>query len=123
MFKGNTEYPYRFGYITFTINPFFDFRIPGSHVWSALFFLMLITLALGSIFGAFETVITAMSDQWPVLRDCKPQLVVLTSMTMLILGLPFCCNGKQALKIKNLHPKFCISDSFCRATFLLFFYC
>ena len=68
-------------------------RIPGSHVWSALFFLMLITLALGSIFGAFETVITAMSDQWPVLREYKPQLVVVTSLSMLVLGLPFCCNG------------------------------
>jgi len=39
-------------------------RIKGfSNLFSALFFLMLITLALGSIFGAFETVISAVCDQ------------------------------------------------------------
>ena len=76
-------------------------------VWAALFFLMLITLALGrwpsmiftfydphlcndldqkqkhwmkvfSIFGAFETVITALSDQWPALRPHKPKVVEMT---------------------------------------------
>ena len=31
------------------LKPFF--RIPGGQVWAALFFLMLISLALGSIFG------------------------------------------------------------------------
>ena len=61
-------------------------RIPGSNFWSFLFFLMLITLALGSIFGAFETVMTALSDQWPVLRDHTPVLVMVTSSLMLLLG-------------------------------------
>jgi hypothetical protein len=37
-------------------------------VWSLLFFLMLISLALGSIFAAFETILAALSDQWPILR-------------------------------------------------------
>ena len=42
--------------------------IPGPVVWALLFFLMLISLALGSIFAAFETILAALSDQWPQLR-------------------------------------------------------
>ena len=79
--------------LAFIVYPEVVSRIPGSQVWAALFFLMLITLALGSIFGAFETVITALSDQWPALRAFKPQVVLITSFVMLVLGLPFCCNG------------------------------
>ena len=79
--------------LAFIVYPEVVSRIPLSQLWAALFFLMLITLALGSIFGAFETVITALSDQWPALRAFKPQVVLITSLIMLILGLPFCCNG------------------------------
>jgi len=79
--------------LAFIVYPEVVSRIPGSQLWAALFFLMLITLALGSIFGAFETVITALSDQWPALRAFKPQVVLITSFIMLVLGLPFCCNG------------------------------
>ena len=79
--------------LAFIVYPEVVSRIPGSQVWAALFFLMLITLALGSIFGAFETVITALSDQWPGLRAFKPQLVLVCSAAMLVLGLPFSCNG------------------------------
>ena len=77
--------------LAFIVYPEVVSRIPGSQVWAALFFLMLITLALGSIFGAFETVITALSDQWPGLRSFKPQLVLVCSAVMLVLGLPFLC--------------------------------
>ena len=47
---------------------------------------MLISLALGSIFGAFETVITACGDQWPQLRHYKPQLVIALALLMTVLG-------------------------------------
>ena len=59
-------------------------KLPSASVWAVLFFVMLISLALGSIFGAFETVITACEDQWPILRgtfqdflielDMKPRI-------------------------------------------------
>ena len=52
----------------------------GSGFFSAIFFLMLITLALGSIFGAFETVISAVCDQFIQLRRFKPTIVIATSM-------------------------------------------
>lgn len=54
---------------------------------------MLISLALGSIFGAFETIITACTDYWPRLRDCKPQLVIGLASLMTVLGLIFTCPG------------------------------
>lgn len=79
--------------LAFIVYPEVVTRIPGSQVWAGLFFLMLITLALGSIFGAFETVMTAACDQWPGLRDYKPQLVIFTSASLFLLGLPFCSNG------------------------------
>ena len=79
--------------LAFIVYPEVVSTIPGSQFWAVLFFLMLITLALGSIFGAFETVMTALSDQWPVLRAYKPQLVLATSLAMLVLGLPFTSNG------------------------------
>jgi len=79
--------------LAFIVYPEVVTLLPAPQVWSALFFLMLITLALGSIFGAFETVITALSDQWPTLRPHKPKVVVATSLSMLVLGLPFTCHG------------------------------
>ena len=61
-------------------------KLPSSSLWATLFFAMLISLALGSIFGAFETVITACSDQWPMLRSYKPQSVIALALLMTILG-------------------------------------
>ena len=61
-------------------------KLPSSSLWATLFFAMLISLALGSIFGAFETVITACTDQWPKLRHYKPQLVIALALLMTILG-------------------------------------
>ncbi len=55
-------------------------RMSGASLFSALFFLMLITLALGSIFGAFETVISAVCDQFINLRQFKPSIVISSSL-------------------------------------------
>lgn len=68
-------------------------QLPSSALMAALFFTMLISLALGSIFGAFETVITAAADQWPPLRRMKSRVVILTAASMAILGLTFTCPG------------------------------
>ena len=50
--------------LAFVAYPEIVTKLPSSNLLAALFFAMLILLALGSIFGAFETVITALCDQW-----------------------------------------------------------
>ena len=79
--------------LAFLAYPEIVLKLPSPSLWATLFFAMLISLALGSIFGAFETVITAFTDYWPRLRDHKPQLVVSLATLMTILGLTFTCPG------------------------------
>ena len=55
--------------LAFIIYPEVVTMMEISHVWAVLFFAMLISLALGSIFGAFETVISALSDQFVWARE------------------------------------------------------
>ena len=55
--------------LAFIIYPEVVTMMEISHVWAVLFFAMLISLALGSIFGAFETVISALSDQFAWARE------------------------------------------------------
>ncbi|XP_072023951.1 LOW QUALITY PROTEIN: sodium- and chloride-dependent neutral and basic amino acid transporter B(0+)-like [Amphiura filiformis] len=51
-------------------------HMPGSPVWSFLFFFMLLTLGLDSQFCIIETVVTALTDQFPdYLRPRKTKLV------------------------------------------------
>lgn len=66
-------------------------KLPSASFLAVLFFTMLISLALGSIFGALETFMTACEDQWPILRQYKAQVVLLTTATLAILGLSFTC--------------------------------
>eukprot|EP00093_Oithona_nana_P002458 02458.XXX_40626_42825_1 [CDS] Oithona nana genome sequencing. len=79
--------------LAFLVYPEVVTKLPSSSLWATLFFAMLISLALGSIFGAFETVITACGDQWPQLRHYKPQLVIALALLMTVLGLTFTCPG------------------------------
>ena len=79
--------------LAFLVYPEIVTKLPSSSLLATLFFAMLVFLALGSIFGAFETVITALCDQWPQLRKYKTHLVVLTAILMTVLGLPFTCPG------------------------------
>ena len=51
--------------LAFLVYPEIVTKLPSSSLLATLFFAMLVFLALGSIFGAFETVITALCDQWP----------------------------------------------------------
>ena len=37
-------------------------NLPGAPIWSVLFFLMLINLGLGSMFGTLEGIITPLKD-------------------------------------------------------------
>ncbi len=63
------------------------------NLWSFLFFAMLIALALGSIFGAFETITSALTDAFPRLRAHKPLLVISISAILFVAGVGFTCGG------------------------------
>ena len=79
--------------MAFIIYPEIVTNMAAPNVWSFLFFAMLILLALGSIFAAFETVISALADQFPSLVLRHGILVIGISTTMFLLGLPFTCGG------------------------------
>lgn len=86
-------------------------RLPVSPLWSFLFFTMLITLGLDSQFTGVETLITAMMDEWPLLRKRKASVVFGMCVLFFILGLPLCANGGVLM--------FTLIDWFCSSWSLL----
>ncbi len=54
--------------LTFIIYPQAVTILPLSPLWSTLFFTMLSMLALSSVFPSTEIIITALQDQFPLLR-------------------------------------------------------
>jgi solute carrier family 6 amino acid transporter-like protein 5/7/9/14 len=76
--------------------------MPVAPLWSILFFLMLFTLGLDSQFAMMETVITAFSDIFPVLRQTKKKIIFTFSVctALFLLGLPQC--ARNGVFIMNL---------------------
>lgn len=50
--------------LVFQVYPEAVATLPGSHLWSMLFFFMLIMLGLDSAMGGLECVITGLMDEW-----------------------------------------------------------
>lgn len=68
-------------------------QLPVPQIWSFLFFMMLITLGLDSQFTMTETLISALLDQWPVLRKKKSLVVIGACSLGFLMGLTMCTNG------------------------------
>uniref|UniRef100_A0A8C5M3Y1 Transporter n=1 Tax=Leptobrachium leishanense TaxID=445787 RepID=A0A8C5M3Y1_9ANUR len=51
--------------------------LPGSNFWSILFFLMLFTLGVDTLFGNMEGITTAVLDEFPSLREWKRKTIFL----------------------------------------------
>ncbi|NXN76689.1 SC6A7 protein, partial [Himantopus himantopus] len=51
--------------------------LPGSPFWSVLFFLMLFTLGVDTLFGNIEGITTAILDEFPALRDWRRKVALL----------------------------------------------
>ena len=64
-----------------------------SQIMSFLFFLMLLTLGLDSMFTLIETVITAILDNFEQLIPRKPFVVIAICLISFLLGLPMCAEG------------------------------
>ncbi|XP_071125321.1 sodium- and chloride-dependent glycine transporter 2-like isoform X2 [Mytilus edulis] len=50
-------------------------RLPVSPLWAILFFLMMLTIAIDTQFGTFETITSALTDEFPKLLRKKKMLV------------------------------------------------
>ncbi|XP_063607516.1 sodium- and chloride-dependent glycine transporter 2-like [Penaeus indicus] len=79
--------------LAFIVYPAAVTLMPLSPLWSILFFVMLISLGLGTHFSMFEAVMTALCDKFESLRSKKPLLVVLSCGAMFLLGTTMCLEG------------------------------
>uniref|UniRef100_A0A672V1R8 Transporter n=1 Tax=Strigops habroptila TaxID=2489341 RepID=A0A672V1R8_STRHB len=57
--------------------------LPGSPLWSSLFFLMLLTLGVDTLFGNIEGITTAILDEFPALREGQVSLSVRDAVSIL----------------------------------------
>lgn len=67
--------------------------MPAAHLWSILFFFMLITLGLDSQYAMVETVITGVTDEFKSLRPYKSFILLGYCITGFLLGLPMTSPG------------------------------
>jgi len=72
-------------------------RLPLPTLWAILFFLMLFTLGLDTMFAIVETVLTGILDFCPKLRPRKTLVVAGVCLAGFCFGLPFCCPGGSFL--------------------------
>nr|XP_002741096.1 PREDICTED: sodium- and chloride-dependent glycine transporter 1-like [Saccoglossus kowalevskii] len=79
--------------LVFIVYPEALARMPGSQVWSILFFLMLFTLGLDSQFAMVETVVSSFMDEYPRLRQKKAWVVGGVCTASCLLGLPMVTQG------------------------------
>ncbi|CAD6185523.1 unnamed protein product [Caenorhabditis auriculariae] len=69
-------------------------QFPMPPIWSCLFFLMLLSLGLGSMFGTLEGVITSLNDS-KLINVKKPVLTFILCLSALIVGIPFASRSGQ----------------------------
>ncbi|NWU71524.1 SC6A7 protein, partial [Pterocles burchelli] len=69
--------------------------LPGSPFWSILFFLMLLTLGVDTLFGNIEGITTAILDEFPALRDWRRKTALLGGLCIgfYLLGLLLVTQG------------------------------
>ncbi|KAI4467594.1 sodium/chloride dependent transporter [Holotrichia oblita] len=70
--------------LVFQVYPEAVATLPGSHVWSVLFFFMLIMLGLDSAMGGLECVITGLMDEFSVFFKWKNSREVFTLVVILM---------------------------------------
>jgi len=77
--------------------------MPVAPFWSVMFFVMLFTLGVDSQFGMLETGVTALVDEFHVLRKGRRKVIVVAvaCVILFILGLPQCSPVSQSLAAIN----------------------
>ncbi|KAG7465193.1 hypothetical protein MATL_G00173690 [Megalops atlanticus] len=80
--------------LAFVVYPQAMTMLPLSPLWSFLFFFMLLTLGLDSQFAFMETIVTAVTDEFPYfLRPRKALLSACVSIAMFLMGLILTTEG------------------------------
>lgn len=79
--------------LAFVVYPDVVTRLPISPLWAILFFVMMITLGMGSEFALLETCLTAIQDTFPNLRKKKVYVVLCTCIIGFCGGIVVTCQG------------------------------
>ncbi|KAM8939060.1 sodium- and chloride-dependent glycine transporter 2 [Pelodytes ibericus] len=80
--------------IAFVVYPEALTRLPISPFWAIIFFLMLLTLGLDTMFATIETIVTSVSDEFPkYLRTHKPIFTLICCISFFIMGFPMITQG------------------------------
>uniref|UniRef100_A0A8K9XYJ1 Transporter n=1 Tax=Oncorhynchus mykiss TaxID=8022 RepID=A0A8K9XYJ1_ONCMY len=93
--------------IAFVVYPEALTRLPLSPFWAIIFFLMLLTLGLDTMFATIETIVTSVSDEFPqYLRKNKPLFTLICCACFFFLGFPMVTEGIGC----HFGWRFCVSD-------------
>ncbi|KAH9503902.1 hypothetical protein Btru_064110 [Bulinus truncatus] len=79
--------------LVFIVYPEAISTLPGATFWAIIFFLMLLTLGLDSSFGGSEAIITALADEFPVLRRHRELFVGCLFTLYFVVGLASVSEG------------------------------
>ncbi|KAF7989109.1 hypothetical protein HCN44_007419 [Aphidius gifuensis] len=79
--------------LVFIVYPAAIATMPGSIFWALIFFMMLLTLGLDSSFGGSEAIITALSDEFPLIGNNREIFVACLFTLYFIVGLASCSQG------------------------------
>lgn len=79
--------------LVFDVYPAAIATMPGSTFWALIFFMMLLTLGLDSSFGGSEAIITALSDEFPVIKKNREIFVACLFSLYFFVGLASCTQG------------------------------
>ncbi len=99
--------------LAFVVFPEAIAQMGGSQFWSFLFFFMLLTLGLDSMFTFVETLTTAVMDHFKELRKYKSFVVIATCLVGFVFGLSMVCSGGMYM--------FTLIDSTCASWNILLF--
>nr|CAD7395068.1 unnamed protein product [Timema cristinae] len=79
--------------LVFIVYPAAIATMPGSIFWALIFFMMLLTLGLDSSFGGSEAIITALSDEFPIIGHNREIFVACLFTLYFLVGLTSCSQG------------------------------
>ncbi|XP_012272981.1 sodium-dependent dopamine transporter [Orussus abietinus] len=79
--------------LVFIVYPAAIATMPGSIFWALIFFMMLLTLGLDSSFGGSEAIITALSDEFPIIGNNREIFVACLFTLYFLVGLASCSQG------------------------------